>query len=126
MSLNMIVIFLLVISGMLFAIFFYMINVQKLGIYGILKALGVKTGKLFQMMWAQMLIISVVSLILSIVISRFPSAGAERDAFSFNMAGNNTSLSRFYHHWIYRSYVVRDSNQTCRAHAGYTARRDVK
>lgn len=70
MSLNMIVIFLLVISGMLFAIFFYMINVQKLGIYGILKALGVKTGKLFQMMWAQMLIISVVSLILSIVISQ--------------------------------------------------------
>ncbi|WP_368901000.1 ABC transporter permease [Oceanobacillus oncorhynchi] len=70
MSLNMIVIFLLVISGMLFAIFFYMINVQKLGIYGILKALGVKTGKLFQMMWAQMLIISVISLILSIVISQ--------------------------------------------------------
>lgn len=70
MSLNMIVIFLLVISGMLFAIFFYMINVQKLGIYGILKAIGVKTGKLFQMMWAQMFIISAVSLILSISISQ--------------------------------------------------------
>lgn len=69
MSLNMIVIFLLVISGMLFAIFFYMINVQKLGIYGILKAIGVKTGKLFQMMWAQMFIISAVSLILSVIIS---------------------------------------------------------
>ncbi|MFD1064690.1 FtsX-like permease family protein [Oceanobacillus locisalsi] len=70
MSLDMIVIFLLVISGMLFAIFFYMINVQKLGIYGILKAIGVKTGKLFQMMWAQMLIISVISLLLSIIISQ--------------------------------------------------------
>lgn len=70
LSLNMIVIFLLVISGMLFAIFFYMINVQKLGIYGILKAIGVKTGKLFQMMWAQMFIISVISLILSALISQ--------------------------------------------------------
>lgn len=70
LSLNMIVIFLLVISGMLFAIFFYMINVQKLGIYGILKAIGIKTGKLFQMMWAQMFIISVISLILSALISQ--------------------------------------------------------
>ncbi|WP_152658551.1 ABC transporter permease [Oceanobacillus sp. CFH 90083] len=70
MSLNMIVIFLLVISGMLFAIFFYMINVQKLGIYGILKAIGMKTGALFQMMWAQMFLISAFSLILSILISQ--------------------------------------------------------
>lgn len=70
MSLNMIVIFLLVISGMLFAIFFYMINVQKLGIYGILKAIGVKTGKLFQMMWAQMFIIAGISLTLSILTSQ--------------------------------------------------------
>ncbi|GIO24642.1 ABC transporter permease [Oceanobacillus sp. J11TS1] len=70
MSLNMIVIFLLVISGMLFAIFFYMINVQKLGIYGILKAIGVKTGRLFQMMWAQMLFISIISLVFSILISQ--------------------------------------------------------
>src|SRR5699024_8696077 len=43
MSLNMIVWFLVVISGMLFAIFFYMMNVQKIGLYGILKAIGVKT-----------------------------------------------------------------------------------
>mgnify|MGYP003466098743 FL=1 len=47
MSLNMIVWFLVVISGMLFAIFFYMMNVQKIGLYGILKALGVKTSRLF-------------------------------------------------------------------------------
>src|SRR5690625_6421637 len=47
-------IFLVVISGMLFGIFFYMMNVQKIGLYGILKAIGMKTSKLFQMMWTQM------------------------------------------------------------------------
>src|SRR5699024_12539699 len=44
LSLNMIVWFLIVISGMLFGIFFYMMNVQKIGLYGILKAIGVKTS----------------------------------------------------------------------------------
>src|SRR5699024_4795692 len=34
LSLNMIVWFLVVISGMLFGIFFYMMNVQKIGLYG--------------------------------------------------------------------------------------------
>ncbi|AVQ98219.1 ABC transporter permease [Oceanobacillus iheyensis] len=70
LSLNMIVIFLLVISGMLFGIFFYMINVQKLGTYGILKAVGMKTSALFKMMWIQMIIITFISLILSIGISQ--------------------------------------------------------
>ncbi|MFD1337314.1 ABC transporter permease [Oceanobacillus iheyensis] len=69
LSLNMIVIFLIVISGMLFAIFFYMINVQKIGLYGILKAIGVKTGALFRMMWTQMLIITTISLAVSIGLS---------------------------------------------------------
>lgn len=66
MSLNMIVIFLIVISGMLFAIFFYMINVQKMGLYGILKAIGVKTSALFRMMWTQMIIITAISLAIAI------------------------------------------------------------
>lgn len=44
LSLNMIVWFLVVISALLFAIFFYMMNVQKIGLYGILKAIGVKVG----------------------------------------------------------------------------------
>jgi len=70
MSLNMIVWFLVVISGMLFAIFFYMMNVQKIGLYGILKAIGVKTNKLFKMMWTQMFIITVTSLALSIALSQ--------------------------------------------------------
>lgn len=66
LSLNMIVWFLVVISGMLFGIFFYMMNVQKIGLYGILKAIGVKTSSLFQMMWTQMIIITIVALALSI------------------------------------------------------------
>ncbi|MDD1502887.1 ABC transporter permease [Lysinibacillus sp. CNPSo 3705] len=70
MSLNMIVWFLVVISGMLFAIFFYMMNVQKIGLYGILKAIGVKTSKLFKMIWTQMAIITVISLILSVAFSQ--------------------------------------------------------
>lgn len=71
MSLNMIVWFLVIISGMLFGIFFYMMNVQKIGgLYGILKAIGLKTGDLFKMMWTQMLFITFISLILSAVISQ--------------------------------------------------------
>ncbi|MEK4628579.1 MAG: ABC transporter permease [Solibacillus sp.] len=70
LSLNMIIWFLVVISGMLFAIFFYMMNVQKIGLYGILKAIGVKTSTLFVMMWTQMLLISAIALSISLVLSQ--------------------------------------------------------
>jgi putative ABC transport system permease protein len=70
MSLNMIIWFLVAISGMLFAIFFYMMNVQKIGLYGILKALGVKTSRLFGMIWYQMFFITVIALGLSVALSQ--------------------------------------------------------
>ncbi|GAB6991075.1 ABC transporter permease [Paenibacillus pini] len=70
LSLNMIIWFLVAISGMLFAIFFYMMNVQKIGLYGILKAIGVKTSALFRMMWSQMIFITAIALILSIALSQ--------------------------------------------------------
>ena len=70
LSLNMIVVFLFIISGMLFGIFFYIINVQKIAMYGILKAVGVKTATLFRMMWAQMAIITTIALILSVGLSQ--------------------------------------------------------
>ncbi|SOC43845.1 ABC transporter permease [Ureibacillus acetophenoni] len=70
MTLNMIVWFLVVISGMLFAIFFYMMNVQKIGLFGILKAIGLKTSRLFTIMWTQMIFITITSLALSIAISQ--------------------------------------------------------
>uniref|UniRef100_UPI00370467C7 FtsX-like permease family protein n=1 Tax=Robertmurraya sp. TaxID=2837525 RepID=UPI00370467C7 len=69
-SLNMIIWFLVVISGMLFAIFFYMMNVQKMGLFGILKAIGVKTSTLFKMMWTQMLFITIIALVLSVILSQ--------------------------------------------------------
>ncbi|MCM3586952.1 ABC transporter permease [Mesobacillus maritimus] len=70
MSLNMIVWFLVVISGLLFAIFFYMMNVQKLGLYGILKAIGMKTSSLFNMMWTQMVVITAIALTLATALSQ--------------------------------------------------------
>ncbi|WP_060204948.1 ABC transporter permease [Sporosarcina koreensis] len=70
MSLNMIIWFLVVISGMLFAIFFYMMNVQKIGLYGILKAIGMKTIALFRMIWVQMMVITIVALALSVGLSQ--------------------------------------------------------
>src|SRR5699024_4684695 len=70
LSLNMIVWFSVVISGMLFGIFFYMMNVQKIGLYGILKAIGVKKRALFKMIWTQMIIITIIALVLSIVFTQ--------------------------------------------------------
>lgn len=70
MSLNMIIWFLVIISGMLFAIFFYMMNVQKIGMYGILKAIGMKTIALFRMIWWQMLVITAIALALSAALSQ--------------------------------------------------------
>lgn len=86
MSLNMIVWFLVVISGMLFAIFFYMMNVQKIGLYGILKAIGIKTSTLFKMMWTQMFVITSISLILSVLLSQlFNSFAPDGMPFSLSM-----------------------------------------
>src|SRR5699024_4115275 len=92
LSLNMIIVFLYVISGMLFAIFFYMINVQKLGTFGILKAIGVKTFTLFKMMWAQMIIITIISLILAIAVSQLFNVLAP-SGMPFHLTMNTALLS---------------------------------
>lgn len=92
LSLNMIIVFLYVISGMLFAIFFYMINVQKLGTFGILKAIGVKTFTLFKMMWAQMIIITIISLILAIAVSQLFNVLAP-SGMPFHLTMNTVLLS---------------------------------
>ena len=93
MSLNMIIWFLVAISGMLFAIFFYMMNVQKIGLYGILKALGVKTSRLFGMMWYQMIVITVIALGLSVALSQgFALIAPEGMPFSLTL-GTTIQLS---------------------------------
>lgn len=89
LSLNMIVWFLVVISGMLFAIFFYMMNVQKVGLYGILKAIGVKTSTLFMMMWTQMLMISAIALSISLVFSQVFQSFAPQE-MPFHLAMDTT------------------------------------
>src|SRR5699024_9371968 len=70
LSLNMIVWFLVVISGMLFGIFFYMMNVQEVGLYGILKAIAVKTSYLFTMMWSRVILVTMIALIFSVRLSQ--------------------------------------------------------
>src|SRR5699024_272838 len=90
LSLNMIVWFLVVISGMLFGIFFYMMNVQKVGLYGIFKAIGVKTSTLFKMMWTQMLIITVIALLLSGALSQMFSVLAP-EGMPFHLTLGTTS-----------------------------------
>src|SRR5699024_9454717 len=90
LSLNMIDWFLVVISGMLFGIFFYMMNVQKVGLYGILKAIGVKTSTLFKMMWTQMLIITVIALLLSGALSQMFSVLAP-EGMPFHLTLGTTS-----------------------------------
>ncbi|MEK3728548.1 ABC transporter permease [Lysinibacillus sp. FSL W8-0953] len=93
LSLNMIIWFLVVISGMLFAIFFYMMNVQKIGLYGILKAIGLKTSKLFKMIWTQMAIITMISLVISISLSQLFNVVAPK-GMPFTLAvGTTTQLS---------------------------------
>jgi putative ABC transport system permease protein len=89
MSLNMIIWFLVVISGMLFAIFFYMMNVQKIGLYGILKAIGVKTSVMFKMMWTQMVVITLIALSLSISISHLFNGIAPTE-LPFNLTADTT------------------------------------
>ncbi|MGG1674764.1 ABC transporter permease [Neobacillus sp. NRS-1170] len=89
MSLNMIIWFLVIISGMLFAIFFYMMNVQKIGLYGILKAIGVKTSTLFKMMWTQMVLITIIALGLSITLSQLFNLAAP-EGMPFHLTTENT------------------------------------
>lgn len=91
MSLNMIIWFLIAISGMLFAIFFYMMNVQKIGLYGILKAIGVKTGTLFRMMWSQMFFITLIALLFSIALSQGFNLIAPK-GMPFSLTANATIL----------------------------------
>ncbi|WP_066305861.1 ABC transporter permease [Bacillus sp. FJAT-29814] len=91
LSLNMITWFLVVISGMLFAIFFYMMNVQKVGLYGILKAIGMKTSALFKMMWTQMVLITIIALSISITLSHTFNTFAPKD-IPFSLTTETTVL----------------------------------
>jgi len=59
-SLNMMIVFLLIIAAFVLAVFFYVMTLQKRGQFGILKALGAKTGYLIKNLLGQVATISVV------------------------------------------------------------------
>ncbi len=61
-SLNMMVIFLLIISAIVLATFFYVMTLQKLHQYGVLKAIGTKAGILLRALFAQISILSLLGI----------------------------------------------------------------
>ncbi|MDO7908227.1 ABC transporter permease [Paenibacillus sp. JX-17] len=67
-SLLMMIVFLFVISAFVLAVFFYVMTIQKTSQYGVLKAMGARTAYLAGSAAAQVLILSAVSLVVSIVL----------------------------------------------------------
>ena len=59
-SLNMMIVFLLVIAAFVLAVFFYVMTLQKRSQFGVLKALGTKTGYLIRSLLGQVTMISVI------------------------------------------------------------------
>ncbi|THF81711.1 ABC transporter permease [Cohnella fermenti] len=88
LTLNMIIVFLIAIGGLLFGIFFYMMNVQKMGLYGILKAIGVRTGALFRMMWTQMAVVAGIAMLGAAALSALFAAVAPGE-MPFRLSGSS-------------------------------------
>ena len=61
-SLNMMVIFLLIISAIVLATFFYVMTLQKLHQYGVLKAIGTKAAILLRALFTQISILSILGI----------------------------------------------------------------
>jgi putative ABC transport system permease protein len=62
-SLKMMVIFLLIISAIVLATFFYVMTLQKLHQYGVLKAIGAKAGVLLRALFLQISILSALGIL---------------------------------------------------------------
>ncbi|WP_042169478.1 ABC transporter permease [Paenibacillus gorillae] len=69
-SLLMMIAFLYIISAMVLAVFFFVITIQKIGQFGILKAIGAKTGYLARNVIGQVLLLSIGSLAVSLGLIR--------------------------------------------------------
>ncbi|QJC51550.1 ABC transporter permease [Paenibacillus albicereus] len=67
-SLTMMIAFLYVISAFVLAVFFYVMTLQKLGQFGILKAIGARTGYLARSVAGQVLLIAAASLAASLLL----------------------------------------------------------
>ena len=68
-SLLMMIAFLFVIAAFVLAVFFYVITIQKMNQFGVLKAIGAKNSYLVRNVMSQILIITIVSLALSILLT---------------------------------------------------------
>ncbi|WP_195574163.1 ABC transporter permease [Paenibacillus sp. 1001270B_150601_E10] len=68
-SLLMMIAFLFVIAAFVLAVFFYVMTIQKMNQFGVLKAIGAKTAYLARNLIGQVLLLSLVSLVISIVLT---------------------------------------------------------
>ncbi|UNK18453.1 ABC transporter permease [Paenibacillus sp. N3/727] len=68
-SLMMMIVFLYIIAAFVLAVFFYVITIQKMNQFGVLKAIGAQSAYLARNLILQIMFLSVVSLIISIALT---------------------------------------------------------
>ncbi|MED3793104.1 ABC transporter permease [Niallia alba] len=67
-SLRMIVVFLFIISAFVSTVFFYVITIQKLNQFGILKAIGAKTSSIANSIMIQVFLLTIIGLLFSLLL----------------------------------------------------------
>ncbi|KXZ20533.1 ABC transporter permease [Bacillus nakamurai] len=68
-SLIMMIVFLFIIAAFVLAVFFYVITIQKINQFGVLKAIGASTGYLARNIVFQVLLLTFISLLISIALT---------------------------------------------------------
>lgn len=84
-SLLMMIVFLFIIAAFVLAVFFYVITIQKINQFGVLKAIGAKTSYLAKNIIFQVMFLSSVSLLISIVLT-FTASFVLPDHFPFDLS----------------------------------------
>jgi putative ABC transport system permease protein len=84
-SLLMMIVFLFIIAAFVLAVFFYVITIQKISQFGVLKAIGAKTSYLAKNIIFQVMFLSSVSLLISITLT-FTASLVLPDNFPFDLS----------------------------------------